>query len=66
MMIECSRVRNHPKAESRLDAIRQGWCQDKKAKWVCPLCRASLKKADRELDARQRQKRARKHKKASK
>jgi hypothetical protein len=42
MIVRCSRVSDHPKAESRQAALKKGWYQDKDGQWVCPKCQREL------------------------
>ncbi len=57
MIVECSRVPDHPKAESRQAALKKGWYQDKDAKWVCPKCQRGLAGRTLNIETQQQQER---------
>jgi hypothetical protein len=57
MVVECSRSKNHPKAESRQEALKKGWYQDENAQWVCPKCQRGLEGRALKIEPQQPQKR---------
>ena len=57
MRVKCSRVSDHPKAESRQAALKKGWYQDKNGQWVCPKCQCGLDGRALKIETQQPQER---------